>query len=335
MISLAASLVVPNVAAAAPPARDPSQPDAWILFDAGTGNVLEAHNERTPLPPASVTKLLTALTVVDKVPQDRKVVISRRAADMPPSKLGMNPGEAWDRDVLLNAMLLASANDAAVALAEASAGSLEGFAKQRQDAASNLGLRDSPTLNDPSGLDDTASYGGGDLVSARDMAIIARAASTDPVISRIVSQRRFDFRDPVDGRARWVINHNRGLQNFEGANGLKTGYTSNARHTYAGSATRNGRTLVAVVLGAPSPYPKAFELMDKGFASPVVSTGTNDVIPAASVSRPVEQAVPVESSAIDSKYVGLGGAALLGGFVLARRRKRRNPTRRLAPGMTG
>lgn len=299
--------------------RVPGQPDAWILFDAGTGAVLDAHNERQPLPPASVTKLLTALTVVEHVPQDAGVVISERAAGMPPMKLGMLVGQRWDRDTLLNAMLLASCNDAAVALAEASGGSLEGFAAQRAEVARSLGLGDSPVLSDPSGLDDLASHEGGDLISARDMALVARAFLADPELAVIVQRTRFDFQDPGDGRDRWVINHNRMLKSLPGASGLKTGYTENAGHTFAGSAQRDGRSLVAVVFGAPGPYPKATELLEAGFANQLNPTG--DVIPLGSTRIELQAVTTSGDDSVTNPVLFVGGAAVLGALVFARRRR--------------
>lgn len=253
----------------------PTTPAAYLLVDDDTGNVLAASNEHAALSPASTTKLLTALTVEEHLAKDARITISQRAADMPAMKVGMHVGEVWTREQLLYSLLMVSANDAAVALGEASGGDLDGFARQRLDVARTLGATDSLVLNDPSGLDDpVASYRGGDAISAHDMAMVARAALANPEIRTIVGTKVYTFTGP-DGAVHRLTNHNKMLTTYAGAIGMKTGYTTKARSTFVGAANRDGRTMIAVVLGADNPYDYARLLLDQGFATPVTSEPTD------------------------------------------------------------
>jgi serine-type D-Ala-D-Ala carboxypeptidase (penicillin-binding protein 5/6) len=317
----------PANALAAPDAPDPA---AWILFDADTGEVLEAHSERERLSPASLTKLLTALVVVDRLDEGADIPISAAAAGRPPMKMGLQEGEVWEREILLNVMMLSSANDAAVALGEASAGSLDDFSKMRSEAAVELGLEDGPIFNDPSGLDDAvSSHNGGDLVSARDMAIIARAAMDRPDLMEIAGQKDYTYTG-LTGNEWTVKNHNRFLSSYPGAIGLKTGFTRKAKHTFVGAAERDGRTLVAVTLSGPSPYPKAIELLDAGFAGEF-GTGTGDTIPEASLDTHIGERIETAAGAgglgSDNAVIGIVVAlVLVGGYSF---RRRREATRRL------
>ncbi len=252
---------------------------AYILVDHDTGRVLAAHNERAPLPPASITKLITALTVTSRLKPDAWVTVkSAYPESMPALKISLKQGETWSEGDLMRALLMISANDAAAALAEEVSGTVPEFVNARMQVAQDLGLEDSPVLNDPAGLDDsTFSNDGGDRVSARDMAIVARAAINDPQIRQIVSQTRYDFTGP-DRQPHHMLNHNGMLKTYPGAIGLKTGYTQKAGKTLVAAATRNGRTMVAVVLKSDNPNAVASQLMDSGFATPVEAEPTTDTL---------------------------------------------------------
>ena len=299
------------------------EPRSWILVDHDTGNVIESHNAHERLPPASITKLMTALVVADRLRGNQLVPVSANAERMPAMKINVKQGELWPRDTLLHAALLASANDAAVALAEAASGSLTQFAIDRSNAAAELGLSDAPVFNDPAGLDDEVSSNeGGDLVSARDMAIVARAVLATPELANIVKQKRFDFTAP-DGRSRYVINHNKMLDSYPGTIGMKTGYTKKAKNTFVGAATRDGRTMVVVVLGAPSPYPQAMKLLDKGFATPVAAEPTNDTLTLSTLTKSQNAvAAPAQTSTALVSNSALIAAVIIAGFVILRIRAR-------------
>lgn len=269
--------VVPAAAVAAAPGGVPVMPTtapvvhakAWILVDVDTGRVideLDAHARRRP---ASVIKLLTVITARRLLAPNARVSVSDLAASMPAHKLGLKSGQRWPMIELVHAAVVVSANDAAVALAErVGGGSLDGFTVEMQRTARRLGLVDSPQLDDPTGLDDGLAHAGGDWISAWDLAIVARAALADPLIARLAATPIVRFTD-ASGTPHRLVNHNRLLNHYAGANGLKTGYTSAAGHTLMASATRDGRTMVVVVLGADTPYAPTIALLDRGFATPV------------------------------------------------------------------
>jgi D-alanyl-D-alanine carboxypeptidase (penicillin-binding protein 5/6) len=251
-------------------------PKTWIVVDAGSGAVLNQGNDREPRPPASLTKLLTALIAVEQFPPGTPIPVSARAAAEPPTKLNMQPGQVWSFGDALYALLLSSANDAAAALAERLGGTLEGFAAEMQAAGLQLGLQDNPVLEDPAGLDDDNSVLGGNLLSARDLAIIARAALAQPLLASVVATPVYEFVGP-DGIHHRLGNHNELLKTYPGAIGMKTGYTAKSGADLIGAARRNGRTLIAVVLGAPSTYKDVTALLDRGFST---HQATGDVLPA-------------------------------------------------------
>lgn len=271
---------------------------AWVLVDAGTGAVIEAENARTPLPPASLTKLLTALVAVRALQPDAAVPVSERAAAMPARKLNMEAGEEWPLTDVLHSLLLSSANDAAAALAERVAGSLEGFAPVLQASAGRLGLQDDPVLRDPAGFDDAAAVDGGNRVSARDLAIVARAALAEPALASIVGRREYAFTGP-DGTPHRLLNHNRLLRLYPGTIGMKTGYTRKAGNTLAAAARRDGRTMIVVLLGVEDMYGTAAALLDRGFATPAASAGRpGDRLPAV-------RRLPASSPLVDTAGAGL------------------------------
>jgi D-alanyl-D-alanine carboxypeptidase len=255
-------------------------PKAWILVDADSGAVLDAGNDRVPLPPASLTKLLTAVVAAQALQSDDLIPVSARAAGEPARKIGMKPGEEWTFRDALYCLLLSSANDAAAAIAERISGTLENFASALAVAGHQLGLEDDPVLHDPAGLDDNFSVNGGNLLSARDIAIIARAALAQPVVAAAVGTDIYTFTGP-DGTHHRLLNHIHSfLENYPGAIGLKPGYTQKAGSGLALAARRGGRTLIAVVLDAPDVYASAEGLLDRGFGPLAGSPGTGDQLPA-------------------------------------------------------
>src|SRR4051794_13780751 len=273
-----AFLLVVLALVGAPPAgaaqAPPPAPKAWILVDADTGVVLSAQGARTPQPPASTIKLLTALVASEQLSPAEAIPISATAAGMPARKINVKEGQSWTYDSLLHSMLMVSANDAAVAIAEKLGdGSLDGWSKLALATADRLGLADRPVLNDPAGLDDEFSHKGGSLISPRDLAIVARAVLRHPELLAIVQTTHFEF-PGGDGVDHELNNHDLFLSLYPGATGLKTGTTDKAGRTFVGSATRGGRTMLAVVFDAVDVYASTGQLLDQGFATPVAAEST-------------------------------------------------------------
>ncbi|MDQ6616368.1 MAG: serine hydrolase [Actinomycetota bacterium] len=276
----------------------PPPPKAWILVDGDTGKVIDAGNSRAPLPPASLTKVITALTA-SNLRADTPVTVSDRAAAAPADKLMLKSGQVWTADEMLRALLLSSANDAAIALAERVGGTVEGFQPIFARTALGLGMADSPLLMDPSGLDGPDGVDGGNLVSARDLAIAGRALLAVPSLAGIVATPVYYFDGPDKVHHR-LTNHNKlFLTTYTGGIGIKTGYTKRAGGCVMAAAQVGGRTMLAVVLASANPTAAAKLLLDKGFATPVSAETPIDQLPAVNLaaldpaaSAPSASAVP-------------------------------------------
>lgn len=258
----------------APGARPPAK--AELLADLDTGRVLVAQNVHTPLPPASLTKLLTAVVADDWVPAGTQVPVSARAANVAPDKLGMKAGQVWPFDITMHALLISSSNDAAYALAELVSGSIEQFGNTMEKAAQQMGMQDHPVLRDPAGLDGSQGVGGGNLISAWDIAVAARDLMANPYLAGIVAEKSFRFTGP-DGIVYEIASHNRAfLNSYPGAIGVKTGYTVPAGVCIAAEAVRGGRHILAVVMNGEFPDKTAEMLLDQGFATPAASEPAQD-----------------------------------------------------------
>src|SRR5215211_1454317 len=248
-------------AAAAPGAPGPSAVRARyaILVDPATGAVLWGRRSRTPAPPASLTKMVTALAVRASLDLDDVTVASGAAARQPARRLAMKRGQKLTVEQALKALLIVSANDAAVMLAEAAGGSLPRFARAMEAESRAMGLRGS-TWRNPNGLDAP-----GHRSTAFDLAILARAVLRDPWLAKVVRKRHAAFISP-GGRRHTLTARSRFLLGYRGAVGVKTGFTDDAGHCLAAAATRGGRTLIAVVLHSPDNAADAGRMLDWGFA---------------------------------------------------------------------
>jgi serine-type D-Ala-D-Ala carboxypeptidase (penicillin-binding protein 5/6) len=269
-------------AAAAPAATSTPAgplPNAWIVTDAGSGEVLDTHNEHVAYPPASTTKIMTALTAIERLSPDTEITVSPLAAAQPASNINMKAGQRWSLVDAFASLLVVSANDAAYAIAEATSGSVAEFAKTEAATGRQLGMKDS-TFADPAGLDDGNAFNGGPLMSAYDIAISTQNALHVPLIARLAAAPQFSFTGP-DGVHHTLTNHNKMVSEhlYAGATGFKTGFTNKAGHTLVATATRNGRTLIAVVLDTWDAYGWAERLLDAGFAMPR-GHGTGETLPA-------------------------------------------------------
>lgn len=242
--------------------------EAHLLIEADTGKVLEAENATVPWYPASVTKIMTAYVTLKavedgKVTLDTLLTVSPRAASQSPSKMGLKPGTQLTVDNALKMMLVRSANDMAVVLAEGVGGSVDNFAEMMNEAAQQLGMTQTHYVN-PNGLPDD-----GQITSARDLGILARSFLRDlPQYEYFVHIPAIRFGHRV------TQNFNRLIGRYPGADGFKTGFICAAGYNLVASATRNGRRLIAVVLGASSNQMRAVraaQLLDRGFASSPMS----------------------------------------------------------------
>lgn len=247
VLSLLALLFSSGVQAA-PPEPPTIQGRAAVLMDADSGEILYALNPHRQLPPASTTKVLTTLIGLETLSLNGKVMVSARAANTPPSRLGLRPGEALSAMDLLYGMMLKSGNDASEVVAEAVAGSIPAFAEMMNARARLLGAFSSRFRN-PHGLPSDRH-----LSTAYDLAMIFRGAMRNPQFAEIVRTRNAFLR--VEGGSDWrtipVRNSNRLLTSFYGASGGKTGYTRAARRCFVGSGRRGGTHLVVAVLGSPT-----------------------------------------------------------------------------------
>ncbi len=237
-------------------------PYAALVMDARDGRVLHSENADTRLHPASLTKMMTLYLVFDAVKKgklslDQKVPVSRYAASKPPSKLGLKPGSSIELRYLIRASAVKSANDAAAVMAEAVAGSESAFAKLMTATAREMGMRNT-TFKNASGLTQE-----GHLSTARDMAILGRQLFYDfPEYYNLFSRRS------TSAKIKTVYNTNRRLLDaYEGADGIKTGYTRAAGFNLVSSAKRGDRRVIVAMFGGSSSAArnkKVAELMDLG-----------------------------------------------------------------------
>jgi len=236
--------------------------EALLVVEADSGKVLQAENATIPWYPASVTKLMTAyvtLTAVKegRVTLDTLLTVSPVAASQSPSKMGFRPGTQVTVDNALKMMLVKSANDMAVVLAEGVGGSIDGFSAQMNAAAQKLGMTQTSYVN-PNGLP-----ADGQITSARDLAILARA-----IIHDLPEYEYFVHIPSIRYGRKITQNFNRLIGRYPGADGFKTGFICASGYNLVASATRNGRRLIAVVLGASSGTMRAVraaQLLDRHF----------------------------------------------------------------------
>ncbi len=238
-----------------------------VLIDAATGAVLYEHNADAALPPASVTKVMTLLLVMEaieagKIALDDTVTVSARAASMGGSQVFLKEGECMSVEEMLKCVIIASANDCAVALAEFVAGSEESFVSAMNARAAELGMRNTHFKN-TNGLDDTAAN---HVTSARDIAIMSRELIAYPKILEYSGTWMDSIREGTFG----LTNTNRLVRFYPGCTGLKTGSTAKAGFCISASAVRDGVSLICVIMGAKTRDIRnavATKLLDYGFAS--------------------------------------------------------------------
>jgi D-alanyl-D-alanine carboxypeptidase (penicillin-binding protein 5/6) len=220
--------------------------ESAAAIDSFTGEFLFLKNENAPQYPASSTKILTALLVIEAGDLDKIVTIDIADTKVEPSNLELKPGEQYTRRQLLYGLMLKSANDVAMALARDNAGSVEAFAEKMNRRAAELGATNSHFVN-PNGLHDPGHY-----TTAHDLALIARTAMQQPFFRQVVSTIYYTWKS-ASGTVYQLRNHNRLLRHFVGCNGLKTGYTRAAQQVLVSSALRDGHEIISVVLHTDKP----------------------------------------------------------------------------------
>jgi serine-type D-Ala-D-Ala carboxypeptidase (penicillin-binding protein 5/6) len=234
---------------------------AAILVDGTTGQVLWARYPHRRLPIASTTKIMTAVVAMDRLGPHDVVTVARSATRVQPFKEGLRAGERVEAWKLFYGLLLYSGNDDAVALAVAAGGTRNRFIALMNEKAEEIGLHDTH-FRSPSGLIDQDNYS-----SAWDLAALARYALWNPRFRAVVRTRikRVPWSAPIGYKI--YVNHNHLLGAYPGADGVKTGWTTLARHCLVASARRHGLYLIAVALGATDMYTDVKKLLDFGFAT--------------------------------------------------------------------
>ncbi len=236
--------------------------EATILIEADSGKVLEAENATYPWYPASTTKLMTLYTILKavkdgRITMDTLFTVSPIAASQAPTKMGFRPGTQVTVDNALKMMMVRSANDMAVLLAEGLDGSIEKFCDEMNANAAKLGMTQTSYVN-PNGLP-----ADGQITSARDMAMLARA-----IVRELPEYEYYVHIPAIRFGKRVTRNYNSLIGRYPGADGMKTGFICASGFNLVASATRNGRRLIAVVFGAPSSpmrAAKAAQLLENGF----------------------------------------------------------------------
>lgn len=264
--------------AGAPPLPADISATGWVLSDLDTGDVIAAKDPHGRYRPASTIKILLALVALDELDPNTTITATAEDAGVEGSAVGIGKGGVYTNLQLLQGLVMASGNDAAHALAVQLGGDDVTVAKMNAMAAS-LGALDTRTAT-PSGLD-----GPGMSSSAYDLALFFDAAMRDPTFARLISTETVEFpgypRDPavpddVDRPGFLLSNDNPLLYNYDGALGGKTGYTDDARQTFVGGATKNGRRLAVTLMKGDvlpiRPWEQAARLLDYGFALPTGAT---------------------------------------------------------------
>ena len=330
---LSASGVVVDSAA---PSLPPTAAAGWLVADLDSGEVLAARDPHGRFAPASTLKTLTALTLIPALDPHTQVTPTFDDVNVDGSKVGLVQGIAYPVSQLFTAMLVVSGNDAANTLATANGG-LGKTVDEMNAEATRLRAFDTHAAT-PNGLDAPHQ-----LSSAYDLALIARAGMQLPAFRDYVRTKHSKIRGP-GGKTIAISSHDKLLYNYDGAIGIKNGYTVKARATFVGAATRNGHTLVVTLMRTnPRYWPEAAALLDWGFAakaagaSPVgqlvepVDSGNATPTPEPIVAAPHVRKATSASKAFVSTPLLSAGLVSVGGVLMSRRLRRRGRGRMKLP----
>jgi D-alanyl-D-alanine carboxypeptidase (penicillin-binding protein 5/6) len=317
------------VVAPGAPALPRTAAAGWLVADMDTGEVLAAKDPHGRYAPASTMKILTAHTLIDRLDPATLVKPTWDDVNVEGSRVGIVQQMRYTVKDLLTAMLVVSGNDAANALATANGGLAPTLAQMNAEAA-RLQAFDTRAMN-PSGLDHPKQ-----LSSPYDLALIGREAMTSPAFRSYVATKRYYL--PAPGKKTiYLATHNKLVWNYEGAIGIKNGYTVKSRATFVGAATRGGRTLIVTLMKTePRYWPEAAALLDWGFkasARGVQPVGQLvDPVPDPAPSASPQATAPLAARTADagsglpvlpSLFVGAGVAVLGTGLLRTRRVRRR------------
>lgn len=255
---------------------------SYVLMDADSGQVLKSKNAHQHLAPASMTKVMTMLLALEAIEQGKahktdRIIASKKAASIDGTRIYLKPGEVMSLEDLLISMVLASANDASVAVAEKLGGSEAKFVKQMNQKAKIIGMKDSHFKN-VTGIPDVGHYS-----SSYDMAVLARYTIANTSILEYSSLKQYNLRQGEFP----IYNGNKLLWRYAGADGLKNGYTSKAKNCLTATAKRGNLRLIAVVMGCPlrgGQTADATTLLNYGFEN----YGLASLIPAGKVCTAVK-----------------------------------------------
>ncbi len=319
LLALVVLLISPTMVAAAivrPPELHPPIPAAeyrrppvvtagsWIVFDATDGVVLASRNADETRPMASTTKMMTALVAIEESQPDQIVTVSQRAADIGEAEIGLTAGERFPISDLIDTMIIRSANDAAIAVAETVGGDVETFVGLMNRRAAELGLTRTTFVN-PHGLDAE-----GHSSTARDLLRLGLAAMTNPRFREAAGRLEVTLPPAPDGTPRVAAATNELLRTYEGAVGVKTGFTFQAGLVLVAAAERDGRAIYVVVMGSEGPgahFSDAAALLDYGF-------GGHELVRAVAGQTVADEGSLRQTALLESQFhiaalVGLGSSA--------------------------
>lgn len=244
-----------------------------ILIEASTGRILFEKNSDEQLKPASMTKIMSMLLIMEAIDSGKlnlndSVMISKNASSMGGSQIFLQEGDTYKVEELLKGVAIASGNDAVIALSEKVAGSVENFVKMMNDRAQSLGLTNTHFVN-PHGLDANDHYS-----SARDMSIMGRELLKHEKILEFTSIYE-DYLKKPDGSSTWLVNTNKLVRFYNGADGLKTGFTEGAGYCVTTTAKRDNMRILSVVMGVETPDKRSSDttnLLNYGFNTYQIAT---------------------------------------------------------------
>lgn len=249
-LCMTAFLLFTQIVYAAPQNNESAEPSVKaqgaVLMELETGRVLWGKNEDAPMPMASTTKIMTAILAIESGKLEQTVIASQAAASAPKVRMNLQKGEEHRLGDLLYPLMLQSSNDAAVAIAEHVGGSVEGFCQMMNQKAAELGCTDT-VFETPNGLDKGDHHS-----TARDMALITRYALNNEEFVKIINttQILIPTKEGSDEKSYYIANTNRLLNEYEGALGVKSGFTGKAGQCFVGAAKKGDMTLISVVLAS-------------------------------------------------------------------------------------
>ena len=286
-----------------------------VLLECNSKMAVFEKNAHARMPMASTTKIMTALVVIRNASLTDTVMIPKEACGIEGSSVYLREGEKFTVEELLYALMLASANDAAAALAIHTCGSIEDFAKKMNECAAELGLRNTHFTN-PHGLFDEDHY-----TTAYELALIACAASENDTFRKITSTQKTVIRRDSKESARLLTNHNKLLRSYDGCFGIKTGFTKKSGRCLVSGAERDGMSFIAVTLDAPDDWNDHRAMLNAAFMqyekiTPPDGCGISYMLP---VSGSYQSSVLCQSTQKISVIVNKGEKAELTCKIYARR----------------